>query len=162
MEKGAVMASPASFAKHPLHPMLVAFPIGLWVFSLVSDIVWRCGATDAWILVAYYCMLGGTIGALAAAVPGFIDYLSIKNPRVNQIATWHMLINFSLVFLFAINLWLRTRSGMDATLPFVLNILGNGLLVVSGWLGGEMVYVHGVAVDCPSQEEPQSHEVAGI
>jgi uncharacterized membrane protein len=156
------MASPLRFAKHPLHPMLVAFPLGLWVFSLVSDIVWRLGASDAWILVAYYSMLGGTIGGIMAAVPGFIDYLAITNPRVTPIATWHMLINFSLVFLYAINIVMRNRSGLDALWPFVLSIVGNGLLVVSGWLGGEMVYVHAVAVASPRREEPLNREVAGM
>jgi uncharacterized membrane protein len=119
------------------------------------------GASDAWILVAYYSMLGGTIGALVAAVPGFIDYLPLKKPAVRRIATQHLLINVSLVVLYTVNLWLRNRYGMSATLPFILNLVGAGFLGFSGWLGGEMVYVHGVAVESPPQEDPRKGKVAG-
>lgn len=141
------MASPASVAKHPLHPMLIVFPIGLWVFSLIADIVYRISGNGNWLFVAFYTMLSGLIGALVAAIPGFVDYLSLKNERIRTVATWHMVINLSLVFLYAINLWLRTSQGHDALLPFVLSVLGNVLLVVSGWFGGELVYVHAVAVE---------------
>ena len=57
------MASPASIAKHPIHPMLIPFPIGLWVFSLASDIAYRAGAAPFWSDVAFWSMVGGTIGA---------------------------------------------------------------------------------------------------
>ena len=72
------MQTPARVAKHPIHPMLVAIPIGLWVFSLVCDIVHQFGAaSENWQIVALYTMVGGIIGALVAAVPGFIDLLAL-------------------------------------------------------------------------------------
>lgn len=71
------MASPASVKKHPLHPMLVAIPIGLWVFAFVCDIVAASGGTGPWSSVALYCVAGGIVGAFIAAVPGLIDYFSI-------------------------------------------------------------------------------------
>ncbi|HEY3296529.1 MAG TPA: DUF2231 domain-containing protein [bacterium] len=141
------MASPASIAKHPLHPMLIAFPIGLWVFSFVSDIVFLASGNDAWSLVAYYTMGGGIIGALVAAMPGFIDYLSLSQPRVKNLATWHMVINLTIVVIFIIDFSLRMRNPLTHGLPFILSILGVLLLGLSGWLGGELVYVHGVAVE---------------
>jgi uncharacterized membrane protein len=59
------MRTPASISKHPIHPMLIVFPIGLWVFSLACDLIRLAGAPgDAWITVAYYSMVGGFIGAL--------------------------------------------------------------------------------------------------
>ena len=70
------MRTPASISKHPIHPMLIVFPIGLWIFSLVCDLIHLGGASgDAWLTVAFYSMVGGVIGALCAAVPGFIDLL---------------------------------------------------------------------------------------
>ncbi len=64
------MRSPASIAKHPIHPMLVVFPVGLWMFSLVCDLIALNVSTSAvWFTVAFYTMIGGLIGALAAAVP---------------------------------------------------------------------------------------------
>src|SRR5262249_39619984 len=102
------MASPASIAKHPIHPMLVAFPVGLLVFSLISDIIYaaRWGG-PVWNDVAYYTMAGGIVGALMAAVPGFIDLLSISNPKVKKIGILHMSINLVVVVLFLINCLIR-------------------------------------------------------
>jgi uncharacterized membrane protein len=141
------MRTPASIAKHPIHPMLVALPIGLWIFSLVCDVARVAGSTDpAWVTVAFYTMAGGVVGALLAAVPGFIDLVSLPaGPRKTAIA--HMLINLTIVALYVANLWLRWSNPADLHVPFWLSLIGVGLLTISGWLGGKMVYVHGVAVD---------------
>jgi uncharacterized membrane protein len=139
------MHTPAKIAKHPIHPMLVAIPIGLWVFSLVCDVVYRFGGGNAnWQLVAWYTMIGGIVGALLAAVPGFIDMLSLPR-HVKRIALIHMAINLTVVALFVVNAWLR-RGGVPDSAVW-LSFIGVGLLAVSGWLGGHMVYVHGVAVE---------------
>lgn len=142
------MTSPASIAKHPVHPMLVALPIGLWIFSLVSDVIYLMKWGGAVFNdVAFYTMAGGIIGALLAAVPGFIDYLSLPKGNVKTMAVWHMRINLAVVVLFAVNLWLRRDATPGAALPVWLSVIGVALLGVSGWLGGELVYVHGVAVE---------------
>src|SRR5215471_10029839 len=142
------MASPASIAKHPIHPMLVAFPVGLLIFSLISDIIYlaRWGG-PVWNDVAMYTMAGGIVGALLAAVPGFVDLFSITNPRVKRIGIWHMSINLVVVVLFLINCLMRYQAPRGTAGPIWLSVIGIVLLAVSGWLGGEMVYVHGVAVE---------------
>ena len=86
---------------------------------------------------------GSLLGALAAALPGFIDFLSISNPSARRIAFTHMLINLSLVAVYSINLWLRTTPS-DSSLPILLSAMGVVLLGVSGWLGGELVFRHGI------------------
>ena len=141
------MRTPASIAGHPIHPMLVPIPIGLWIFSLVCDLIGaRGGADPAWATVALYCMGGGIVGALAAALPGLIDLVSLP-PGPRKTALVHMAINLTVVALYAVNFWLRLRSpGAPGNLVW-LSALAIGLLVVSGWLGGKMVYVHGIAVD---------------
>jgi uncharacterized membrane protein len=142
------MASPASFQKHPIHPMLVPFPIALWIFSLVCDVIYAIGwGGVVWNDMAFYTMAGGLLGALAAAVPGYLDYRTTTVPAIKRIGRWHMLINLSLVVLFAINLWLRMESEPGATLPIILSVIAVAMLGVSGWLGGELVYVHGAAVE---------------
>ena len=142
------MAGPASFHKHPIHPMLVPFPIALWIFSLVCDLIYVMGWGGAvWKEMAFYTMAGGLLGALAAAVPGYLDYRTTTVPAIQKIGRWHMLINLSLVVLFAINLWLRMESEPGAALPVILSVVGVAMLSVSGWLGGELVYVHGAAVE---------------
>jgi uncharacterized membrane protein len=148
------MRTPASISKHPIHPMLIVFPIGLWVFSLTCDLIRLAGASgDAWITVAYYSMVGGFIGALCAAVPGLIDLIYYKGgaPPVKTIALTHMTINLVVVALYATNIWLRAGEpsikGAGIGISVLLSILGVALLCVSGWLGGQMVHVYGVGVE---------------
>lgn len=139
------MKTPASIAGHPIHPMLVALPIGLWVFSLVCDLVFAFGAaSENWRLVALYTLAGGIVGALLAAGPGLIDLLSLPWP-VKRTALIHMTINLTVVALYAVNLWLRLEGAQHST-GLWLSIVAIGLLVISGWLGGKMVYEEGVGV----------------
>src|SRR5918912_961845 len=141
------MASPASIAKHPIHPMLIPLPIGLWIFSFICDLIYVIGwGGTVWENVAFYTMAGGIIGALLAAVPGLIDLFSLTGKRL-KIGLTHMIINLVIVGIFAVSLWLRTRGIPGTMLPFVLSAIGIVLLLISGWLGGELVYVHGVAVE---------------
>src|SRR6266576_6450922 len=114
------MSSPASIGKHPVHPMLVAFPIGLWVFALVCDIVWLFGGAQVWSTVAFYSIAGGIVGALLAAIAGFIDYLSIDEAEMRRIATTHLLLGLSSVVVFGLNLWLRFRFEDGSKIPFFL------------------------------------------
>jgi uncharacterized membrane protein len=133
--------------KHPVHPMLVPFPIGLWVFSFVADIVFLMGwGSPVWNDVAFYTMAGGTIAALLAAPFGLFDFLSIRDPRTRQIGATHLALNLVIVAMFAADLWLRTQTGTSAGLPVIISFVAVSLLLVSGWLGGEMVYVHGAGV----------------
>ncbi len=141
------MASPASIKKHPVHPMLVAFPIGLWVFALVCDVMRAAGGNSAWQMVATYCIAAGIVGAVVAAVPGLIDYFSINEAAMKRIANLHLLINLGAVVIFGIDLWLRFRMPVESYLPLGMSIMGVLAIGFGGWLGGEMVYVKGMAVE---------------
>ena len=154
------MATPASIGKHPIHPMLVVFPIGLWIFSLVADLIYLWRGNPVWRdYVAFYTLAGGIIGAILAAVAGIIDYFSIRDPKVSKIAAWHARLNVLALLIFAGSLYLRTNPGAEKvsgsmTIPVLLSVIGVILIGISGWLGGEMVYVHGLGV------EPQSRDTA--
>ena len=144
------MRSPASIANHPIHPMIVVFPIALWIFSLICDLVALNVSTSAvWFTVAFYTMVGGFVGALAAAVPGLIDLLYYKGgaPPVKKIALTHMTINLTAVVLYGVNIWLRASGQENMTLPVLLSVMGVCSIAVSGWLGGQMVHVYGVGVE---------------
>ena len=91
-------------------------------------------------------MIGGFIGALAAAIPGLIDLLSLTDPAIRKTALIHMSINLVAVALYAINIWLRTHGSGSRT-PLILSVVAVGMLAVSGWLGGKMVHEAGVGVD---------------
>lgn len=139
------MAAKVNIAKHPVHPMLIPFPIGLWIFSLVSDIIYRAGGGDVWSTVAWYSMGGGIIGAIIAAVPGFIDLFSMKSESIRRIGVRHMTLNVTALLLFIADFFWRGSAG-PVVGPFILSIIGVGIIAVSGWLGGSMVYEHGAAV----------------
>ena len=146
------METRATVAEHPVHPMLIPFPIALWIFSLASDLIYLFGfGGPIWNDIALYTMIGGIIGGLAAAIPGYVDYRSLTDPGTIRLAQVHMVINAGLIVLFTVNAVLRIVDGSEAWLPVVLSFLGVAALGVSGWLGGELVYVLGVAVQ-PERE----------
>ena len=140
------MRTPASIAGHPIHPMLIPLPIGLWLFSFVCDLIFVFGSgATVWSTVALYTMAGGIVGALAAAIFGFVDLLSLP-PEPRKTALTHMTINLIVVVLYVINFWMRSRTP-DSPGGYVwLSLVAIALLVVSGWLGGKMVDILGVAV----------------
>jgi uncharacterized membrane protein len=145
----------ARIANHPIHPRLIPFPFALWIFSIFCDVVYLLGGGNTfWADAAFYTMAGGIIGALAAAPFGLFDLLSLTDARVRRIGKAHMVINLVLVVLFGLDLWLRVKGTPIGGWPVVLSVTGIILLAVSGWLGGEMVYVHGVAVEPPPGARP--------
>lgn len=148
------MRTPASIAGHPIHPMVVPLAIGGLVLSFVFDIVCLAtGTTEPWAAVAYYTMIGGIVGALVAAVFGFIDMLSLAAGYTKKIALTHMGINLFVVVLFILNAWMR-HGDPSSRLPFWLSLIGIALLGVSGWLGGKMVFEAGVGVSTGEEAAP--------
>src|SRR5438477_10051422 len=104
---------------HPLHPLLVHFPIGLFFFSFVLDIASLIfHGTPGLVAGAFYSMALGLVGALVAAAPGFADYSEIRRDHpARRTATWHMLLNLSAVVLYTINLYLRRDQLTAASVP---------------------------------------------
>ncbi len=147
------MSTPASFKGHPIHPMLVPLAIGLWIFALVADVMTRVGGAPAWRTVAFYAIGGGVVGALLAAVPGLIDLFSMSAGPTKRIGLWHMSVNLLAVALFATAFGMRLRTS-DHSGSILFTVLGVALISVSGWLGGEMVYVGGVGVTASARNSP--------
>jgi uncharacterized membrane protein len=144
------MRTPASIAGHPIHPMLVPIAIGCFIFSFAADIAFMVtGSGQPWNVLAYYTMIGGIIGALAAAVPGLIDLLSLP-PGIRATGVKHMSINLLVVAIYICNAWLRHGDPQRLSIPMFLSLVTILLLVVSGWLGGKMVYEGGVGVETGS------------
>src|SRR3982750_578804 len=152
------MQTPASIAGHPIHPMLVPIPIGLWIFSLVCDLIHAGGSNNAaWTTVALYTMGGGIVGALAAAIFGFVDVLSVP-PGPRKTGLTHMAINLVIVVLYVINLWLRLRTPESPGNLIWLSVIAIALLVISGWLGGQLFSLHGIAVDDATIHRPATRQ----
>jgi len=143
------MKSKASIAGHPVHPMLIPFPLALWVTSFAADILFYFLRHPTLLVISKFLLAAGCLGAIAAAIPGIIDWLAIKDGDVKRVANWHARLNIIALIVFAISLFLRMSSyshfvGRRLTLPFLLSLVGVILIVISGWLGGQLVFHYGV------------------
>jgi nitrite reductase/ring-hydroxylating ferredoxin subunit/uncharacterized membrane protein len=136
---------------HPLHPMLVHLPVGLFTLSLVLDLISLIKYDGTpFVRAAFYTMALGELAALLAAVPGLADYTDIRADRpARRTATWHMVLNITVVVIYALDLWLR-RGALDQPhvrpLPLVSSILAFCIVGVSGYLGGRLIYDEGISV----------------
>ena len=145
------MASKASIGGHPIHPMLVPFPIALWSTSFALDIWFYFQRNPSWLLISKFMIAAGCLGAVAAAIPGIIDWWTLKDPQVVKVANWHARLNIVALIVFSSSLFLRLSSsghlvGHRLTIPFLLSFVGVILISISGWLGGELAYRYGVGV----------------
>ena len=134
---------------HYIHPMLIVFPLGLFVTALIFDVVRLVSGTPMWGYAAYLMIGAGVIGGLVAAVFGLIDWLGVSgNTRARRIGLWHGVGNVVVVVLFATS-WMVRRADPEhpTTLAFLLILIGGGLGLVTGWLGGELVERLGIGVD---------------
>ena len=144
------MESKAKLLGHPIHPMLIVFPLGLFIIALIFDILYLITDNQDFAVVAFWNITAGIVGGLIAAIPGLIDWLSIPaGTRAKMIGMWHGIGNVVVVALFAVA-WLL-RYGNDGreptTLTFILVLVAVALGGVTGWLGGELVDRLGVGVD---------------
>lgn len=141
------MQGKATIAGHPIHPMLVALPIGLFVGALACDIILGFTHNSFWPQVSEVMIGFGIVGALLAALFGFIDYFTAPMPAdAKATATRHMILNLLAVVIFAIAFWLRSGDNASTT-GIVLTVVGVVILAVSGWLGGHLAYHYGIGAE---------------
>jgi uncharacterized membrane protein len=143
------MESKAQFLGHPLHPMLIVFPLGLLATAVIFDAIYLLTGTVTMAIVAYWMIVAGIVGGLVAAPFGLIDWLAIPaGTRAKSIGMIHGLGNVIVLLLFA-GSWLLRRDAPEipGTLAYILSFAGAGLALVTGWLGGELVDRLGVGVD---------------
>lgn len=153
------MDGPVKLLGHPLHPMLIVFPLGLLSGAVIFDIVSMISNNPLFYVVSYWMIVAGLIGGLLAAVVGFIDWMGIRaGTRAKSVGGWHGLGNLVIVLLFAASWWIRSGApnNVPGSLAFMLSVLGFGLALVTGWLGGELVYRLGMGVDEGAHENAPS------
>jgi uncharacterized membrane protein len=146
---------------HGAHPILIVFPLGLLATSVIFDIVHLVTRNTEYSLVAYWMIAAGIIGGLVAAVPGFVDWMSIpKNTRAKRVGLLHAILNDVVLVLFAVSWWLRrdTPPTYPPDVPeLALSFVALVLALISGWLGGELVERLGMAVhDGANLDAPSS------
>lgn len=144
------MESRVKLFGHPIHPMLIVFPLGLLATAVIFDILYLIFGNRFLPTASYYMIAAGVLGGLLAAIFGFIDWLALPNDsRAKNIGLWHGLGNVLIVGLFAVSWFLRGGNVdfIPDSFALILSFAGTALALVTAWIGGELVYRLGVGVD---------------
>ena len=142
------MESRVKLFGHPLHQMLIVFPLGLLATSVVFDLIHLFGDSESAATVAHALIAAGLVGGVLAAPWGLIDWLAIPSgTRAKSIGAMHGGGNVLLLTLFAASWWLRSAAPAQAPLlAYLLSFGGAGIALITAWLGGELVDRLGVGV----------------
>jgi len=144
------MESRIKFLGHPVHPMLIVFPLGLLSTAVVFDVLYVATGNPDLSTFSFWAIAAGLVGGLVAAIFGLIDWMAIpKTTRARRIGAFHGGGNLIVVLLFLLSFLMRLDGAayLPDTLPFFVALLGAAIATVTAWLGGELVYRLGVAVD---------------
>lgn len=155
------MRSKAHFKSHPLHPMLVAFPIAFIVGCLIADAAGRIFELPGLWTVGAYLSVAGVVMGLVAGVPGFIDYLYVIPPHSSgkRRATWHMTVNVTALALIAIGWIFRDWETLEpGWIAVLLELAAVGLITAGGWMGATLVYRNQIGVDHRYANAAKWHE----
>lgn len=143
------MKSRASIKSHPLHPILVSFPIAFYIGTLIFDLLAVINTNFELAFSGKYAHIAAVIGAVAAAIPGIIDYTYTVPPdsSAKKRATKHGLTNSTVLVIFCIALYLKFRNDISPYVILAMEIVGVGLTMYAGWLGGTLVHRNQIGVD---------------
>jgi uncharacterized membrane protein len=143
------MESRAKLLGHPIHPMLIVFPLGLLATAVAFDIVGLAQSDGSWFGISYWMIAAGIIGGLLAAVFGLIDWWAIRSgTRAKRIGLLHGGVNVLVVLLFIASWLMRSSAPQNpSSAALTLSFIAIVLALVGGWLGGELVDRLGVGVD---------------
>jgi uncharacterized membrane protein len=139
------------FLGHRVHPALSDFPLVLLVLAPFADTLgWVCGENTGW-FVGFGCSIGGIVSALPAAVAGFVDYRTIEpDSKPSRTAFLHMSVMLSAVCCSVLGLTFRGGTIPDGSARVVVVAFewaASILVAAGGWLGGHLVFHHGIGVD---------------
>jgi uncharacterized membrane protein len=148
-EEEGLVESRAKLFGHPIHQMLIVFPLGLLATALMFDVITLITANRYWSDIAYWMIAVGIVTGLVAAPFGFADWLAIPSgTRAKRVGALHGLGNVVVLALYAASWLIRFDNGGAAVeLAYVPSFVGGGLALVTGWLGGELVDRLAVGVD---------------
>lgn len=155
----ATMYSKVKIAGHPVHPMLVAFPITFYTTALVGYIAYGASGNAFWFAVGWLANVAGVAMAGVAAIPGFIDWaLGIPSHHTAKtVGLTHMLLNVSALAVFGVNAVLNIdqfRSTVpNSTLATILAAIGLGFTLAAGFFGWTLVQTHHVGVDLTREQQ---------
>ena len=143
------MESRAKLLGHPVHQMLIVFPLGLLAMAVIFDLFAIGLAQGYWSEIAYWMIAAGIVTGLLAAPFGLIDWMAIPSgTRAKRIGAVHGLGNVAVLLLFA-GSWLMRGDAIRAPedVALGLSFAGGAIALFTGWLGGELVDRLSVGVD---------------
>jgi uncharacterized membrane protein len=142
------IASTAQIARHPIHPMLVPFPIVCFIGAMLTDIAYYATAEITWADFSSWLLVVGVIMGMLAAIAGLIDFIGNRLIRAQPPAWPHLVGNALVLVLSVFNAFIHQRDGWTSVVPvgLTLSIIVVLILPITGWLGWAMVYRHGVGV----------------
>lgn len=139
--------SRASILSHPIHPMLIAFPVALISLAPLSDIIYLWTDQSFWARVSYYLLIGGLVSSVVAAAFGLWDFLAIPKARSLKAAWVHLASNVGAMALVLVNVLIRGDGYLDVgSEGLILSLAAAAFLTVGGWYGGELSYRHRIGV----------------
>lgn len=143
------MESKAKLLGHPIHPMLIVFPLGLLATAVAFDIVGLVQSDNSWFGISYWMIAAGIIGGLLAAVFGLIDWIAIPSgTRAKRIGLLHGATNLIVTLLFIVSWFMREQPGQTpGSGALTCSFVGVVLALFGGWLGGELVDRLSIGVD---------------
>ncbi len=140
--------STVAIASHPLHPLIVTFPIAFLTGALGTDLGYWLTSDPFWARASLWLIGAGFVSGIVAALSGMLDFLRIDRVRKRRAGWVHMVCNVTALSLTLINWVTRWNNQVDAILPLglILSSIVASLLGISGWYGAELIYRHKVAV----------------
>ena len=147
-ERSATVASRMAFRKHPLHPMLVVYPVAFLSAVFATDVLYLASGLPFWAQCAYWLNVAGLGLGLMAGVVGALDMFLIPVARRHVSAWNHFLAAVMVLALAALGVWWRSRDPVAAVWPWGLlqSALLLAMVFVAGWLGGTLSFRHGIGV----------------
>lgn len=150
-------ASPSrvAIAGHPVHPMIVPFPVAFLTLLPISDLIYWAGDDPFWARVSYVLALAGLISAGVAAIFGLLEFVLVQHARETRAGWIHLGANLAVAGLTLANVLVRAADHDAMIVPTgaLISLVTLALLVVSGWYGGELAYRHRVGV-MPTEVRP--------
>ena len=154
------MYSKAQIAGHPIHPMMIAFPIAFYTAAFAAYLYYSSGSRSVfWFELAYIANIAGVLSALVASIPGFIDWAFgiPKDHPAKKTGLAHFILNGAAILFFAMS-WAYNSAEIDSTLPSAgvavfLCAFGLACTFGAGVLGFKMVSTHHIGIEATSEQE---------